>query len=101
MTSPTAGRTSDDDLFVLTIMGCFALGGVAAAAPVWWGRAITWLLAHQVLVPRAERPLLTLPGSGGAGLDVPRLAILTAALLLCLAAAVGVLRRHLRAGQLQ
>ncbi len=93
--------TSDDDLFILAIMGFLALGGAAAAAPLWWAKGVTWLLAHQVLVPRAEHPLLTLPRSGGAGLDVPRLAILTAALLLCLAAAGGALRRHLRAGQLQ
>jgi hypothetical protein len=95
-----AARTSDDDLFVLTITGFLALGAAAAAAPLWWAKAITWLLAHQVLLPRAEHPLLTLPCSGGAGLDVPRLAVLVGAVLL-LAAAVGALRPYLRAGELQ
>jgi hypothetical protein len=96
MTSSTgSGRTADDDLFVLVMVGFLALGGVVASAGVWWAEAVRWLLAHQVLVA-GDHPLLRLPGSGGAGLDLPRLALATAALLLLTAAAVGALRRHPR-----
>lgn len=100
MTS-SAARTSDDDLFVLTIMGFLALGGAAGSAPLWWAKALSWLLAHRVLVPSAEHPLFTLPRSGGAGVDVPRLAVFAAAVLLLLAAVIGAFRRHVRAGELR
>ena len=97
MTSSTgSGRSSDDDLFVLVMVGFLALGGVVASEGVWWAEAVRWLLAHRVLVTAGDHPLLRLPGSGGAGLDLPRLALATAALLLLTAAAVGALRRHPR-----
>lgn len=97
MTSSTgSGRTADDDLFVLVMVGFLALGGVVASAGVWWAEAVRWLLAHRVLVAAGDHPLLRLPGSGGAGLDLPRLALATAALLLLTAAAAGALWRHPR-----
>ena len=97
MTSSTgSGRTADDDLFVLVMVGFLALGGVVASAGVWWAEAVRWLLAHRVLVTAGDHPLLRLPGNGGAGLDLPRLALATAALLLLTAAAAGALWRHLQ-----
>ena len=54
MTSSTgSGRSSDDDLFVLVMVGFLALGGVVASAGVWWAEAVRWLLAHRVLVTAA------------------------------------------------
>lgn len=99
MTSPTGGggRTSDDDLFLLFILGFF---GVAAAA-TWWAQAVSWLLERQVLVAGAQQPLLALPASGGAGLDVSRLALAAAALIVVVAGAVSAIRRRLREAGLQ
>lgn len=102
MTGPGASaRGSDDDLFLLTMVGFLSLGGVAAAAAAGWANTVSWLLAHQVLVTAAQHPLLTVPASGGAGLDVPRLALAVAVTLLALAAAVGAARRHLARGELR
>ena len=62
---------------------------------------MSWLLENQVLVAAGEQPLLALPASGGAGLDVPRLALAAAALLVVVAGAVSAVRRRLREGGLQ
>ncbi len=99
--SGASARGSDDDLFLLTMVGFLTLGGVAAAAVTGWADTVSWLLAHQVLVPAAEHPLLTVPGSVGAGLDVPRLALAVAAALLAFAGVAGAARRHLARGELR
>ena len=96
-----SGRTSDDDLFVLCVVGSLSLGAAGAAAVAWWAQAVSWLLEHQVLVAADERPLLTVPGGAGAGLDLPRLALLAAALLVTVSAAVGAVRRRLHQQRLQ
>lgn len=102
MSSPAgSGRAADDDLFVLTVLGFLSLGALSAAALTWWSQAVVWLVAHRVLVPAAARPPLALPHSGGAGLDVPRLALALAAVLLFGVAVVGAVRRRLRGGELQ
>lgn len=103
MTSPTGGggRTSDDDLFLLFILGFFGLAAAAATAATWWAQAVSWLLERQVLVAGAQQPLLALPASGGAGLDVSRLALAAAALIVVVAGAVSAIRRRLREEGLQ
>ena len=56
-----------------------ALFGVPAiilsAANDGWDRVSGWLLAHHVLAPAAENPVLVVPGTHGAGLDGARIAI--------------------------
>lgn len=102
MSAPSSGgsgRIADDDLFVLTLLGLFGLGGAAAGAAILWGRALAWLLEHGILIAAAQRPLVALPQSNGAGLDTPRLALVAAAALLLIAAGVGSLRRWLRRRQ--
>ena len=94
MSNP-AGRTSDDDLFLLLIVGMLSLGAIGGLLTTMWSRALAWLLEHQVVVPALQHPLVALPGSAGAGLDLPRLALAAAAALLLLAALVGAIRRQL------
>jgi hypothetical protein len=47
------------------------VGGVTTG----WADATGWMLDHQVLVPAAADPVLTLPATDGAGLDWPRIAL--------------------------
>ena len=49
---------------------------------------VAWLLDHQVLIPAASNPLVALPASNGAGLDLPRL-LLAGAIALGLIAFLG------------
>jgi hypothetical protein len=48
---------------------------VLSAASDGWDRASTWLLAHHVLAPAVENPVLVVPGTHGAGLDWVRIGI--------------------------
>lgn len=88
-------RTSDDDLFTLLIIGVLGLGAVGGVLAATWGRALVWLLEHQVVVAASQHPMLVLPRSAGAGVDLPRLALALAAALLLAAAVVGAVRRRL------
>jgi len=92
----SASRTSDDDLFVLTMMGLFGFVAAAAAAAVLWDRVLAWALAHGLLVPAAAHPVVTVPNSAGAGADLPRSAIAAAVLLLILATVIGWIRALVR-----
>lgn len=96
---------SDDDLFII-IFGGLALSGVLITAVIAfaihaWHNAVSWMLAHHLLVTSAAHPVLRLPHAGGAGLDTPRcligLGILAAALYL---ATEAVRRRIARAREL-
>lgn len=88
-------RTSDDDLFTLLIIGVLGMGAVGGVLAATWSRALVWLLEHQVVVAASAHPMLVLPRSAGAGVDLPRLALAAAAVLLLTAAAVGAVRRRL------
>ena len=102
MTSPAAsGRNTDDDLLVLLILGALGLGSVGTLAITGWAKTVSWLLAHQVLVAAGTHPLLAAPHAGGAGLDLPRLALATAVVLLLIVTAVGAVRRTLQGRALQ
>lgn len=96
-----AGRTSDEDLFVLLILGVLGFGAAGTFAVAGWSKTVGWLLAHQLLVTGSAHPLLVVPQAAGAGLDVPRLALLAAAVLLLIVGAVGVVRRRLQHGALR
>ena len=83
---------------MLLVLGVLGLGGVGTFAVTGWGKVVTWLLAHQVLVAAPAHPLLAVPHAGGAGLDLPRLALLAAVVLLLLICLAGAVRRRFRGG---
>lgn len=103
MTGSSSGsaRTSDDDLIALLIFGTLGFGAAVAAAATWWTKTVAWLLEYQVLVAAATQPTVALPGSAGAGLDVPRLALTAAVLLVLVAGVVSAVRRKVAEGGLQ
>lgn len=90
-----------DELVTLKV-GVLFLLGVAGSGGALWLRGVAWLVEHQVLVAADQGPLLALPGSGGAGLDGPRVLIAAAALLALVAFGISSLlhalthRRHRR-----
>lgn len=89
---PTSS-TSPDDEFVLFIVACVVLVTILGSAGVFWATGVGWLVEHQVLVPAAQHPLLGLPGSSGAGLDGPRVAVVAGVVLALVASAVSAVRR--------
>lgn len=91
---PGSGHTSTDDLFVLSVVGVLALGGLSVAAG--WHAVVAWLTTHGVLVPAQRRPLIGVPGTAGAGLDLARLALVAAVLLLLVAVAISAVHRWIR-----
>jgi hypothetical protein len=84
---PKTGFTEVEELFLLAMGG----GGVALVVK-FWPHIVTWLIAHRVLLPRRMDPTAVLPGTGGAGLDMPRLALVAAALLIAAAVTSTVFR---------
>lgn len=81
----TSGRgSSDDDDVVLFFIALIGGPGLLAA---FWSTAVGWLLEHRWLLPEADTPLLIVPATGGAGLDLPR-AVIAAAVALAVGAAV-------------
>jgi len=96
---------SDDDVFWLLIGGVFlasalSVAAVAGFATSTWHRVVDWLVAHHVLVD-GSRALLEVPVSNGAGLDLPRLALLAGAVLVAGAVVVSSLRRSWRRRRLE
>ncbi len=66
---------SDDQVWetvIMTIVGLAGLGWLVGNLP----KVAEWLVAHRILV--SGYPMLTLPSTGGAGLDGPRIAIAAA-----------------------
>lgn len=101
MTHPTGrpgGGIADDELAVLLGIGILGFGAAVAAAVTWRAKTLLWLLEHQVLVTADQHPLITLPYTAGAGLDMPRLALAAAATMLLLLASVGLVQRCVRRG---
>lgn len=84
--------TPEEEVMLLHI-GLAVLGIAVASAGTLWLKGAAWLVEHQVLVAATVDPLLKIPGTGGAGLDVPRLAILAAIVSASLVAAVSTARR--------
>lgn len=94
------GSVSDDELVILLVVGVLGFSAAVAGAVTWWTTALRWLLEHQVVVAADQHPLVTLPYSAGAGLDIPRVALAAAAGLLLIAVSVGGVRRRLRSRDL-
>lgn len=99
MSNPTpGGRTDDDDIFTLTMFAYGSLGLIASTACAlalgYWHTAVRWLVLHDVLAHRREHPLIELPYSRGAGLDLPRTLLLVALAVGLLAWGIHSIRRH-------
>lgn len=94
---PPPARSSDDDEFLLIIIGAVALSVAVGSIGVFWKKSVSWMLQHQVLVAASHHPVLTFPGSSGAGLDVPRICVVAGVLLALLAWAGSALRQRLAA----
>jgi hypothetical protein len=60
----------------------------------FWHQGVLWLISRRVLLPARAHPMVIVPGTGGAGLDFARFAILVAALLAFTAVAVTAIRRR-------
>jgi len=80
---------------LLAGLACTALLGaqIAAVATGLWGRASQWLVDHHVLTQDSVK--VTIPGAGGAGLDLTRILIVGAILVAATAGGV-VLYRAVR-----
>lgn len=76
-------RIDDEDLFWLLVVAVFIVGsgGLVVARE----HVVDWLVKHSVLVPAAASPWISIPGTGGAGIDGSRVLIAVSAL-----AAVGI-----------
>lgn len=84
--------TPEEEL-VLIHVAIAAVAIVLGSAGALWLFASAWLVEHKVLVSAAAKPLIEIPGTAGAGLDLPRIAIAGGILLAGLAAAVSAVRR--------
>lgn len=78
----------DDDTTTMIILGILfgpavlaaGLGVVASKIPT----VASWLTDHHVLVAASDNPILVIPETGGAGLDLSRILPITALLLIAL-----------------
>lgn len=95
--APHAG-SSDGNVLVMILAAALLLGSAGTVLTVAWSKVLTWCLRQQVLLPAAANPLLVLPHSGGAGLDLPRLAVASAVLAGVLAVTAGAATHKLRGG---
>lgn len=87
---------SDTDLIVMVVVGMLVLGSVGGFAAVAWRNVVAWCLEHGLLLPSSVSPMLSVPGTEGAGLDLSRLAVLAAVLIFVAALAARGVRRALR-----
>ncbi len=89
-------QNSDTDLIVMIIAGALLLGGVGAAVTMMWHKAIVWCLSNEVAgSPRPPRRWWRCP-TRGAGLDLSRLAVATAVVVIILALTARGIGRTLR-----
>lgn len=94
--SNAPSRSSDGDVLTMLAVGMLLLGSAGTGVALAWSKILTWSLEQQVLLPAAADPMVVIPGSDGAGLDVPRIAVAAAVLLVVLAVAGGVATRAVR-----
>jgi uncharacterized membrane protein YtjA (UPF0391 family) len=92
-----SSKELNDDQMTLVMVGIFGGPTAAAAGLAWLGSKSPWLtdqlVRYYVLAPASAKPLLPIPGLGGAGLDLARIVILTALILIPLIWLVHYLRR--------
>ena len=99
MSNANPATSSADDEFVLFIIGCVAAAALVGSAGFFWLKGVTWLVEHQILVPASQHPLVALPSSDGAGLDLSRLAVLAAVLIALIAWAASAIHHRLAASR--
>jgi hypothetical protein len=90
---PRTTHNSDDDEFLLFIIGAIALMTLLGSAGLYWSKIVVWMVAHHIVVPGASHPMVALPGGDGAGLDGPRLGLLVGVLIALIAWAGSASRR--------
>lgn len=90
--------SSDGNVLVMILAAVVLLGSAGTVLTVAWSKVLSWCLRQQVLLPAAADPLLVLPHSGGVGLDLPRVAVAAAVLVVVLAATAGAATHKLRGG---
>ncbi|TQC41275.1 hypothetical protein EEB14_55905 [Rhodococcus sp. WS4] len=89
-----AGLSGEDQLSLL-MAAPLILGFLVAALPAMSTKAAAWLLAHDFIVAASASPLVTIPGTEGAGLDLRRLIIVAAVLALAATLALSGARRSI------
>lgn len=94
MTNNGIADTPEEETFLINV-AVVALSAMLGSAGVLWLKGATWLVEHQILVAASQDPLLVVAGTDGAGLDISRLAIAAAAVLVVLVSLVGAGRRSL------
>mgnify|MGYP001116724447 FL=1 len=99
MSNTNPATSSADDEFVLFIIGCVAAAALVGSAGLFWLKGVGWLVEHQVLVPASQHPLVSLPSSDGAGLDLSRLAVLCAVVLALIAWAASAIHHRIAAAR--
>lgn len=87
--------TPEEEL-VLIHVAIAAVAVVLGSAGALWLTGSGWLVKHEVLVAQAAQPLIEIPGTAGAGLDLPRVAIATGLIVAALAGAVSYVRHAWR-----
>lgn len=71
-------RLDDDELIWLLVLAAIAVS--SGALVVARDHVVAWLLDHSVLLPESDSPWISIPGTGGAGLDASRVLLTAAAL---------------------
>lgn len=87
--------TPEEEL-VLIHVAIAAVAVVLGSAGALWLTGSVWLVQHKVLVAQAAQPLIEVPGTAGAGLDLPRVAIAAGLIVATLAGAVSYVRHAWR-----
>jgi len=98
MSNNPSHSSSDSDILVMILGGALLLGSAGTVAALAWSKFLAWCLERQVLLPAAANPLLVLPASEGAGVDLPRVAVAAAVLLGVLVAVASTATRKMRGG---
>ena len=93
MSMPRTTHNSDDDEFLLFIVGAIALMTLLGSAGLFWSKVVVWMVEHHIVVPGASHPMVALPGGGGVGLDGPRLGLFVGVLIALIAWAGSASRR--------
>lgn len=84
---------------LLIHLALIGLGALVGSAGLLWLKGTTWLIAHHVLLPARSNPLLDVPGTEGAGLDLPRIAVGVAVIVVVLAFAASEARKAFARGR--
>lgn len=87
---------SDSDIIVMIVVGMMVLGSAGAIAAVAWQKVVTWCLEHGLLLPPTASPMLSIPGTTGAGLDLSRIFVVVAVVAALVALTARSVRRTLR-----